>query len=254
MGDSSPTMSVTSRQRKKAVLALPRLTELRSNVGAGSISYDAVKMRGMSPDSPSVRKKIAGVEMDARLLNTKNVAPRKYSENLSSYRGHSTANGVNIRPGSHQEKRRLLMRRSWSLVHNDKSEVIIDQDILEQHEERNKNQTTFTLESSGNKSILDDMSWSRYWYDARNQTNVRNYSFKGEFKRNRKKTRKENIVCEILDLNENPQSVEISEKVEDDISAPVNKLSLEERLEKIEKERGFLQYTKSSNKSPGKIS
>ena len=253
MGDSSPTMSVTSRQRKKAVFALPRLTELRSNVGAEPINYDAVTAHGRSPNSPSVRKKSARVEIDGRLLSTMNVAPRKYSENLSSYKGHSTANGPGTRPVSHQEKRKLRMRRSWSLVHNNKSEVVIDEDILERHEGWIKGQSAIIPESSGTKSILDDMSWSRYWYDARNQTNVRNYSFKGESKRNRKKSRKEKIICEILDVNDNPQSVETPEKV-DDISESVNKLSLEERLEKIEQQRGFLQYTTGSNKSLGKNS
>ena len=141
-----------------------------------------------------------------------------------------------------QEVRSQSGKRSKSLGPHDGDGIVINEVVPSGDERLGYDPRSPTAAPYGWSSSLEGAMWSRYWHDARNWAYVRNYSCPVGAKIQQVELRKEEAVRNETDTSEHIGEPEYEPEAVDGDKSPaiyVKQLSLEERLEKIEQERGF---------------
>ena len=236
MDDRSCSIPTALRRRKTAVLPLPRLMKMKNDVGIQPINDDLIKTRTRSVNTPSKWQSSARAVMNHRKLS------RKYSDSLLPQRNNQWLNQEDSNFCIRQDVRRLPMKRSMSLAQNDRNGLMVNEDVLLRDERWGSDHRPSTVATFGRRRSLDDIMWSRYWHDARNRTNVRAYSFTNEANIQRKELIEEKVACNETETSEAIEEPKIGKAgdVDEELAIHVHQLSLKERLEKIEQERGFV--------------
>ena len=206
-----------------------------------SVNNDVSKTRRRSLYSPPTWQNIARTEKNPTSSLNVSEVPQKYSENLYTHRRNYGVNGADGNSGSQTGLRGFGNRRSMSLVYKDVNGILLEEDLLLRDGELAGDDMPSIDASFGVKHSLDDITWSRYWHDARNRTYIRDRLLSNEPIAHREEFREGKLTCDEVDSNNNkPKSNNgESENSDENLSNPVNQLSLEERLEKIERDSGL---------------
>lgn len=239
METNKPLTNKATKQRKNAMLVLPKLENFRSEAGNETGGDEVVRVRTRSLHTPPTWH---GDRREAERSPTmssanNNINNRKYSDNLHLKRNKSETIGAKSKQLLNQRGSGRHGRRTKSLVHNDRQEITIEKDALLRHRGYMDGSRPFSAAPFVGGGILDEMTWSRYWHYARNRSNGRDFSFSG----GNDKYSSDELRFEPSDLDEHDiRSRNCDENgPRGDTCIPLKELSLEERLEKIEQERGL---------------
>ena len=251
MDTNDGKFSERSKHRKNALISAPKLIDLAKESPKSVRKDETIRPRTRSLNTPPTWQTSMLDTPKASLHGDKKI--RKFSENLPSQRTKSGKQRKSVAASPSLSNKRVMTnsRRTKSLVHNNRSEISIDANNLLRHRAHTTDGTlqrpisAFPFVGGYNQ---DEISWSRYWHIARHHEGT----FKGwdVEKDALKRLNKESIKARFLKVSAgrfpatNPGN---SDQTEQELALPMMELSLEERLEKIERERGlFNQLTRKT--------
>lgn len=228
------------KKRKTSLLVLSEILMDKKETGRKLPTSPAMQNHRINTPLNSLERNAQNSKTNDRLSTKDDENHRKYSEN-SYFEKNSTSNRL---LGS--TKFSIDSRRTKSLEHTDRSDIIIDQDFL-LHGGYDDGALQKSPTPLVKRSSVDDMEWSTYWHQARDladessrNTDTPTYSHKQS--------------STLLDLKEkfNESIGKKAEDSSDDVIQSPKELTLRERLEKIEKEKGLV--PKMHRRESGKIS
>ena len=228
--------SKISRQRKNAVV-LPQLVYLKSSNLNPSIKNVTTRPRTRSLNTPPTwHENPREKETNTEWLRKNNSASRKYSENMHTQRQKHGTYAIDTKSNEVFNIRGVGGRRRKSLADGDKRGIFIGNDDLIRHGGFCSSERALSATPFSDGSGPDDMTWSRYWHYARYLTKGTSYGMNDVDNDDGGAVR-----CPKMDFEQSLKKIGI-EKVNNfhkETFVQEMQLSLEERLDKIEKERGF---------------